>query len=49
MSDMQRDGSNPNVYEEVCNAGIIAYLNGDMPSQLAFAMIHGDLVDTVND
>lgn len=49
MSDMQRDGSNPNVYEEICNDGIIAYLNGDLPSQLAFAMIPGDLVDNGND
>lgn len=48
MSDMQRDGSNPNVYEEICNDGIIAYLNGDLPEKLAFAMLPGDLVDNGN-
>jgi acid phosphatase type 7 len=49
MSDMQRDGSNPNVYEEICNDGVIAYLNGDIVEKLAFAMLPGDLVDNGND
>lgn len=53
MSDMQRDGSNPYVFNEICNEGIIGYLQAqgpvDLPRQLAFAVIPGDLVDNGND
>lgn len=48
MSDMQRDGGNPNKFEEIVNEGIISFLNdnysGDLPEDLGFIMIPGDLV-----
>ena len=48
MSDMQRDGGNPNKFEEIVNEGIITFLNdnysGDLPEDLGFIMIPGDLV-----
>lgn len=48
MSDMQRDGGNPNKFEEIVNEGIIAFLNdnysGNLPEDLGFIMIPGDLV-----
>ncbi|MBK53089.1 MAG: metallophosphoesterase [Candidatus Marinimicrobia bacterium] len=48
MSDMQRDGGNPNKFEEIVNDGIIAFLNdnysGDISEDLGFIMIPGDLV-----
>ena len=53
MSDMQQDYSNPYVFNEICNEGILGYLHDqgpvDLPAQLAFAMIPGDLVDNGND
>lgn len=48
MSDMQRDGSVPNKFEEVINDGVIDYLEeevgGDLVDNLALVMIPGDLV-----
>jgi acid phosphatase type 7 len=48
MSDMQRDGANPNKFEEVVNDGIMGFLNdnysGDLAEDLGFIMIPGDLV-----
>ncbi len=50
MSDMQRDGSNPNKFLEIVQDGIIAYLEdeigGDLSDNLALIMIPGDLVVT---
>lgn len=48
MSDMQRDGSNPEVFGDLVSNGIIAYFeqefNADLPANLGFVMIPGDLV-----
>ncbi|MCF6308265.1 MAG: fibronectin type III domain-containing protein [Flavobacteriaceae bacterium] len=53
MSDMQRDGSNPNKYSEIINDGIIAFLEdevgGELTDNLALVMIPGDLVNNGND
>lgn len=52
MSDMQRDGSVPNKFEEVINEGVIDYLEeefgGDVVDNLALVMIPGDLVPNGN-
>lgn len=49
MSDMQRDGANPDVFRQICEEGVISYAAGrfgpDLPDNLAFAIIPGDLVD----
>ncbi len=49
MSDMQKDGSNPTVFEEIVQDGIIPFvtaeLGPDLPGELSFAMVPGDLVD----
>ncbi|MFN0201993.1 MAG: fibronectin type III domain-containing protein, partial [Bacteroidia bacterium] len=49
MSDMQQDSGNPTVFSEICNGGIIPYItshySNDLPKELAFVMIPGDLVD----
>jgi len=49
VSDMQRDWSNPTVWGNINTLGIIPYTqanySGDLPSDLAFMMIPGDLVD----
>lgn len=49
MSDMQRDASQPNVFREICEEGIIRYSEGllgpDLPANLQVVMIPGDLVD----
>lgn len=46
---MQQDGSNPTVFDQICNDGIIPYISAnysnDIPKELAFVMIPGDLVD----
>ena len=48
MSDMQRDNSFPDKFQEVVEEGIIAYLEdeygGDLIDNLALVMIPGDLV-----
>ena len=50
MSDMQRDGSFPNKFNEIVHDGIIKYLDdefeGDLIDNLALVMIPGDLVVT---
>jgi len=52
MSDMQRDGSNPDKFSEIVNEGILPYLEnevgGDLSDNLAFIMIPGDLVANGN-
>jgi Calcineurin-like phosphoesterase/Purple acid Phosphatase, N-terminal domain len=49
MSDMQRDGNNPDKFSEIVNDGIIPYLEdeagGELSDNLAFVMIPGDLVE----
>ena len=49
MSDMQKDGGNPTVFQEIVQDGIIPFvtaeLGPDLPSELSFAMVPGDLVD----
>ena len=49
MSDMQRDNSNPNKFEEIVHDGIITYLAdnyfGDLPFDLQMILVPGDLVD----
>ena len=53
MSDMQRDGSFPNKFNEIVHDGIIKYLDdefgGDLIDNLALVMIPGDLVVTGSD
>lgn len=50
MSDMQKDWSYYNKYEEVVHDGIITYFSDeysdDLPAELAMVLIAGDLVDT---
>lgn len=49
MSDMQRDGSNPNVFETIINSGIIPVANANYPNGLEdieAILIPGDLVAT---
>ena len=50
MSDMQRDGSFPNKFNEMVHDGVINYLDnefgGDLVDNLALVMIPGDLVVT---
>ncbi len=49
MSDMQKDNSNPNKFEEIVHDGIITYLAdnyfGDIPFDLQMILVPGDLVD----
>lgn len=48
MSDMQRDGSNPDKYREIVQDGVILYLNNNfsdvLTEELAMVLIPGDLV-----
>ncbi|MFK7810579.1 MAG: fibronectin type III domain-containing protein [Saprospiraceae bacterium] len=50
MSDMQKDGSHPNKFSEVVNDGVIDYFEdhfgNDLPTDIGFVMIPGDLVPT---
>jgi len=50
MSDMQRDGSNPNKFNEVIHDGVIDYLSdehsNDIAAELAMVLVTGDLVVT---
>ena len=50
MSDMQRDGSFPNKFNEIVHDGIMSYLDsefgGELTDNLALVMIPGDLVVT---
>ncbi len=52
MSDMQRDNSQPNKFQEIVEEGVINYLTeqvgGDLSDNLALVMIPGDLVTTGN-
>jgi len=49
MSDMQRDNSNPNKFEEIVHDGILTYLAdnymGDLSYELRMILVPGDLVD----
>ena len=49
MSDMQRDGSQPNKFWEVVHNGVIEHVNDsmgpDLSEELAMIVIPGDLVD----
>mgnify|MGYP002037673391 CR=1 FL=1 len=50
MSDMQRDNSNPNKFNEVVHDGVIDYFSeeysSDIASELAMVLVTGDLVVT---
>ncbi len=50
MSDMQRDGSNPAKFQEVVHDGVLDFVESeysdDLPAELAFNLIPGDLVVT---
>ena len=50
MSDMQRDNSNPNKFNEVIHDGVIDYLleeySDDIAAELAMVLVTGDLVVT---
>ena len=50
MSDMQRDNSNPNKFNEVIHDGVIGYLSeehsDDIAAELAMVLVTGDLVVT---
>ena len=50
MSDMQRDGSNPNKFNEVIHDGVIDYISDeysdDIAAELAMVLVTGDLVVT---
>ncbi len=50
MSDMQRDGANPNKFSEIVEDGILDYVSNNfsdnISKELAFVMIPGDLVVT---
>ncbi len=53
MSDMQKDGSQPNKYHEVVHDGILDYfagaqVPGDIAANLGFVLIPGDLVPNGN-
>jgi len=52
MSDMQRDGNQPDKYREVIQDGVIPYLNDHfsetLTEELALIMIPGDLVENGN-
>jgi acid phosphatase type 7 len=49
MSDMQRDWSNPTVFNQVIQNGVMVYvqdsLGNDLPANLQMVIIPGDLVD----
>ena len=51
MSDMQRDGSNPDKFDEIIHDGIIDYVSEeyseDLAAELAMVLVTGDLVVTV--
>ncbi len=50
MSDMQRDGSNPNKFAELVDDGVLTYVQNnfgpELNEEVAFVMIPGDLVVT---
>tara|TARA_Y100000590_G_scaffold188907_1_gene215228 strand:+ start:6 stop:2165 length:2160 start_codon:yes stop_codon:yes gene_type:complete len=50
MSDMQRDSSNPNKFNEVIHDGVIDYIteehSADLADELAMVLVTGDLVVT---
>jgi len=52
MSDMQKDGTHPNKFNEIIHDGIIDYISqqysDDLPSELAMVLVTGDLVETGN-
>jgi hypothetical protein len=52
VSDMQRDGANPEVWGNVIHDGILDFLAADAPlpdEALAFVLLPGDLVDDGNE
>ena len=50
MSDMQRDNSNPNKFDEIIHDGVIDYMSeehsDDLAEELAMVLVTGDLVVT---
>ena len=50
MSDMQRDGSNPDKFDEIIHDGVIDYISeeysDDLARELALVLVSGDLVVT---
>jgi len=50
MSDMQRDGSNPDKFDEIIHDGVIDYISDehsdDLAEELAMVLVTGDLVVT---
>ena len=50
MSDMQRDNSNPNKFDEIIHDGVIDYMSqeysNDLAEELAMVLVTGDLVVT---
>jgi acid phosphatase type 7 len=50
MSDMQRDGGNPDIFRQVVEDGVIGFVqdefSDDIPAEVALTMIPGDLVST---
>ncbi len=52
MSDMQRDSSNPNKFDEIIHDGVIDYISDqysdDIAEELAMVLVPGDLVVTGN-
>ena len=52
MSDMQRDSSNPDKFDEIIHDGIIDYISeyhsDDLAAELAMVLVTGDLVVTGN-
>ena len=50
MSDMQRDGSNPDKFDEIIHDGVIDYISDeysdDLAGELAMVLVTGDLVVT---
>ena len=52
MSDMQRDNSNPNKFDEIIHNGVIDYISeehsDDLAEELAMVLVTGDLVVTGN-
>jgi hypothetical protein len=52
MSDMQKDNSNPNKFNEIVHDGLISYLSdnysNNIEEELAMVLVTGDLVDNGN-
>ena len=52
MSDMQRDNSNPNKFNEIIHDGVLDYIyneySNDIAQEIAMVLVTGDLVDNGN-